>query len=95
MFAAIERIDCWFEKERIKKEATLKNVLLEYPNPEDINNHPDTAPSVRLKKHIPGYRKVDDGIGIIQAVGIDCILKRCPHFKAWIFWLEQTLMETD
>lgn len=64
VFAAIEGIDCWFEKERIKKEATLKNVLLEYPNPEDINNHPDTAPSVRLKKHIPGYRKVDDGIGI-------------------------------
>lgn len=70
-----------------KNEADLKrldDIILEFPNPEDIDNGPDTAPSKRLKKAIPGYDKVLYGIGMLKAIGIETLLAKCPHFKEWI-----------
>lgn len=62
----------------------LTAVFQEYPNPEDINNHPDTAPSVRLKKLIPGYNKVVHGVEMVKAVGMEDILAKCPRFRKWV-----------
>lgn len=57
-------------------------------SPEEINDHPDTAPSRRIKKLIPSYRKTAHGISIIEKVGIDAIRVECPHFNEWLVKLE-------
>lgn len=70
-----------------KGEADIKRlneIISEFPNPEDIDNGPNTAPSKRLKEAIPGYDKVLYGTGLLQIIGIETILSKCPHFKEWI-----------
>lgn len=54
------------------------------PSPEHINNSPETAPSKRLEALIPGYAKVKNGSILSEDMGIDVIMKNCPHFSAWI-----------
>lgn len=73
----------FFDKSEADIE-TLNDIILEFPNPEDIDNGPNTAPSKRLKKAIPGYDKVLYGIGMLQVIGMETILSKCPHFKEWI-----------
>ena len=53
-------------------------------NPEDINDSPETAPSKRMQKLIHGYNKVVYGVSLIEYIGIDIILRKCPHFREWI-----------
>lgn len=64
-------------------QQTLK-IIEEFPNPEDINNNPSTAPSKRLLKIKPNYQKVLEGNVIAIEVGISDMLKRCPRFAAWV-----------
>ena len=58
-------------------------IMQEYPNPEDINNGPDTAPSKRLQS-IFRYDKTGDGELIFSMIGIGSVLKKCPRFAAWL-----------
>lgn len=64
--------------------AEIMNIMEQFPNPEDINDSSETAPSKRLKNIINGYNKVVDGIIIIEENGIENILNHCPRFKNWI-----------
>jgi hypothetical protein len=56
--------------------------------PEDVNDGNETAPSKRLVKHIPGYRKVTMGPSVIDAFGLAALRAKCPRFDAWIAKLE-------
>lgn len=69
----------------------IEQVMTTHPNPEDINDSPQTAPSKRLKNNqlIRGYNKVNDGIMIIEEAGIDVVLTKCPRFCKWV----ETLIE--
>lgn len=58
-------------------------IMQKYPNPEDINNSPQTAPSKRLAK-IFNYDKTNDGEMIFEMVGMEAMLDNCPRFAAWI-----------
>ena len=91
VFASANGIDILFDRDEIDFKG-LMNVIEEYPNPEEINNYPDTAPSVRLKKLIPGYNKVLHGIDIINTVGISELLEKCPRFKTWIESMVEALV---
>ena len=91
VFASISGIDFLFERSEMDYNG-LMNVIQQYPNPEDINNHPDTAPSVRLKKLISGYNKVLHGIDIINTVGMAELLEKCPRFKTWIESMAEALV---
>ena len=91
VFASISGIDSLFERSEMDYNG-LMNVIQQYPNPEDINNHPDTAPSVRLKKLISGYNKVLHGIDIINTVGMAELLEKCPRFKTWIESMAEALV---
>ena len=91
VFASINGIDSLFERSEMEYKG-LMNVIQQYPNPEDINNHPDTAPSVRLKKLISGYNKVLHGIDIINTVGMAELLEKCPRFKTWIESMAEALV---
>ncbi len=74
------------ENEQIKKE--VLNIVLQYPNIEDINNTPEGAPSKRLenifKKHGKNYNKGIDAIDIAELTGLDKILEKCPKFNNWV-----------
>lgn len=90
VFSSTNGIDSLFERTEFKYNI-LENVIRDFPNPEDINNGPNTAPSVRLKTIIPGYKKVLYGKAIIQKIGIETVLSRCPRFNEWIGKIKKAL----
>lgn len=94
IFSSIAGIDALFERSELKYQ-DFQAVVNSYPNPEDINNGPDTAPSVRLKQLIPGYDKVVYGVDIIREIGMDTVLSKCPRFNGWIKKLKDALHEIN
>ena len=66
----------------------LGEVRSSFPNPEDINDNADTAPSKRIKSIVPGYQKVVDGTLIARETGLDAIRAECPRFAEWLAKLE-------
>lgn len=68
--------------------AGIKSTIDAYNTPEDINNHPDSAPSKRLKAYIPAYSKVLHGTFLALELGLDKIRSKCPRFNQWITILE-------
>jgi hypothetical protein len=67
----------------------LKKVRDGVPTPEDIDNHPDTAPSKRVRQIHPPYQKVIDGTLAGREVGIEAMRRECPHFRDWLERLEK------
>lgn len=62
----------------------LLQIIKDYPNPEDINEGPETAPSKRIKTHYPYYEKVNEGNLILLDIGMERIIEKCPHFNNFI-----------
>ena len=62
----------------------IQEIRNSFPTPEHINDSPVTAPSKRLKQIIPNYAKVRNGAIVSEDMGIDVILRECPHFRDWI-----------
>lgn len=58
--------------------------------PEAVNGGPDTAPSKRLIKHLPAYKKNKLRVGAPAAasIGLRVLRQSCPHFDEWICRLE-------
>jgi len=73
-------------KDKLKE---IDNIIKKFPNPEEINDDPNKAPSKRLVKIIEGYerKKVEYGYRISEKIGIETIMTKCPHFKEWIYKL--------
>ncbi|AQG97523.1 hypothetical protein A9R05_00735 [Burkholderia sp. KK1] len=61
----------------------LHAVCARVTNPEWINDSPQTAPSKRLERLRPRYRKAQHGPDIAARIGIAAILEKCPHFRQW------------
>ena len=57
-------------------------------SPEDINDGSETAPSKRLLRHVPGYRKILHGPQAAAATGLPALQAACPRFDAWVHQLE-------
>ena len=64
--------------------SSIQNIRDSYPTPEHINNSPETAPSKRLEALISNYAKIKNGTLLSKDMGIDVIMKQCPHFNSWI-----------
>lgn len=62
----------------------LQVIRDDFETPEDINNSRETAPSKRILKAFPSWRKVINGTQAAQAVGIGAMKEQCPHFRQWI-----------
>ena len=60
----------------------------DFPTPEDINEHPQTAPSKRITAIYSAYRKVIEGTLAARAVGIRKMREECAHFRNWLEQLE-------
>ncbi len=85
VFSSIDAIKSLYSNEDAKFNE-LEKIMEAHPNPEDINDKPETAPSKRLKNNqlIRGYNKVNDGIMIIEEAGIDTVLRKCPRLNYWV-----------
>lgn len=71
------------------KADRFKHVRNECGSPEDINDGPSTAPSKRIMRLCPSYRKVVDGTLAAKAVGVESMRRECPHFREWLERIEQ------
>ena len=67
-------------------KAALMAVAQTFPNPEDINDSPETAPSKRILSIFPDrtYSKTEHGPLIAEATGITAICAKCPAFSEWV-----------
>ena len=60
----------------------------DFETPEHIDDDPLTAPSKRIQKLFPRYRKVQMGERAAKAITLDRIRAECPLFSAWLDRLE-------
>jgi hypothetical protein len=77
-----------FSTEEFVNKKAFKEIFDTHPNPEDINNNPISAPSVRIKQNIPVYSKVAYGSLIAQETGLQQIRNKCPRFNNWVEKIE-------
>ena len=66
----------------------LQAIRERFTTPEDINDDPQTAPSKRMAKVIPRYKKPLHGPLLAEKIGLDGIRAECPRFNAWVMRLE-------
>lgn len=70
--------------EDIRKLEKVRRIAEDFPNPENINDNPSTAPSKRLIAIYPQFRKTFHGPLIALENKIEIILEKCPHFSEWV-----------
>ena len=70
------------------KAKKLRKIANKFPNPEDINDNWNTAPSKRILRIIPEYNKVTYGPLIAEKIGLEKIRTKCPRFNCWVTKLE-------
>jgi hypothetical protein len=66
----------------------LREIRTQFADPEEINDGPETAPSKRLIKLLPQYRKRLHGPLVVERIGLEKVRSECPHFDAWVTGLE-------
>lgn len=66
----------------------INAIVQKYPNIEDINGGPDTAPSKRLGS-IFNYNKVTDSQIILKDISIETLLARSARFGQWVERLKE------
>ncbi|MBE0507678.1 MAG: DUF4276 family protein [Marinospirillum sp.] len=66
----------------------LRSIASDFETPERINNDPNTAPSKRIEKLIPGYEKPLLGSLAALEMGLPVIREKCRLFDAWLCELE-------
>lgn len=72
--------------------SNVKRILDECEEPEEIDDGPDTTPSKRLISLNKNYRKVAMGKTISEAIGVQTLRQKCPHFDNWITKIEQLVV---
>jgi len=58
--------------------------------PEDVDDGPNTHPSARLEKHLPGYHRAKVRVGAPAAgeIALHLLREKRPHFGQWLTGLE-------
>ena len=76
----------WTDSQR-REVASIRAGFL---SPEDINDHPNTAPSKRLLDVFtkPAFSKTLHGPLIAERIGLEVMREVCPGFGAWLTRLE-------
>lgn len=67
----------------------LLKIRDKFKSPEEINDNPGTAPSKRIIRVFPPYRKTFHGPLITRRIGLGKIRKQCKHFNQWVSKLEK------
>ena len=66
----------------------LQRIRSQFRTPEDINDNSDTAPSKRILKLMPRYKKVVAASLLVEEIGLDAIRAECHRFDSWVTRLE-------
>lgn len=66
----------------------MEAILTQFGNPEAIDDSQETAPSKRILRLLPSYRKVAMGATAIQNIGLREVRGRCANFADWLRRLE-------
>ncbi len=66
----------------------MAEAVSECGGPELVNDDAATAPSKRLLAVYPTYQKTLDGPAVAESIGLVKMRTACPHFGAWMAWLE-------
>lgn len=86
LFSSSDSFELVYENKKITEE--IQKVNNRYPNPEDINDSPKTAPSKRIikivEKYHTSYEKVVDGEDLATLTSLETIMDKCPRFKNWV-----------
>ena len=74
----------------------IQKVLDKFPNPEYINNSPQTAPSKRLDEwcKYKKFPKTTLGIQIAVDIGVEKMREKCPLFDTWLKTIERLTEST-
>ena len=88
LFNNLKSFELTFEPHEFNDKRELLNILDNYPNPELINDNPNTAPSKRLMKLIKGYNKIVYGVILADNIGMQNLRLKSPRFNEWISKLE-------
>ena len=73
----------------------LKRMRMRFSTPEDIDDGDASAPSKRIKKVIPTYQKVVNGVGLAEWITLATIREECARFDSWVTSLESLGGEAD
>ena len=68
--------------------ASFQGIRDQFASPEEIDDSPETAPSKRVERLVPGYQKPLLGILAALEIGLDAMRHECPHFAMWLSSLE-------
>lgn len=86
LFTKPEQFNEWTEDSSVAAE--IARVANQFSSPEDINDHPHSAPSKRIASIMPEYVKTAHGPIISEDIGLDTIRQSCPHLRKWLERLE-------
>jgi hypothetical protein len=77
--------------------AALKATADKYTTPELIDDGQRTAPSKRIIAEFPDYEDAKTVVGtqVAEAIGLEVIRKKCPHFNSWLSKLEALAGSAD
>jgi hypothetical protein len=90
LFSSNKGFEYCFDK---KTSKLTQKIIIEFENPELINDNPQTAPSKRLLSIARNYDKILFGNLIALELGIDTIMKKCKHFDKWIYKIKEKIIE--
>ncbi len=74
---------------QLEKQREFAAIRREVKTPEEIDDRPQFAPSKRIERLFPGYRKTLHGPMAAKRIGLDPIRAECPHFSGWLAKLEE------
>jgi hypothetical protein len=83
--------DDFLEHKHQKQLAAVAAEVQTFEGPAWVNGGPDTAPSKRLIKALPCYRKTTHSFQGASRLGLSRLRQGCPHFNAWLNVLEERL----
>lgn len=100
LFADLEKFDALLDqpKDKTLLQDLIQDTAAYHQLPrtvEDINDRPETHPSMRLERCMPSpgqrktrYKKRAMGAQVAKAIGLPKIRSKCPRFNDWIAGLE-------
>ena len=86
LFSDCERFSAGIGRPELAEK--LQEIRDVFPNPEEIDESPNQAPSKRIEALVAGYQKPFLGILAVLEIGLPRIREQCPHFSSWISHLE-------
>ena len=88
LFSDVSKFGAVFDNLPDSTLAELGQIRNYFHTPEDINDNRTTAPSRRIRRLIPGYRKRVHGPELASEIGLPIIRSQCPRFNDWLTRLE-------